>query len=142
MPMTRPFAVAVLVVFVTACATVDKPLPTIEEIQGYGKLSPFMKAKGRLAQPYFKKVNSDWSGIDWNAVTESAQRLQTSSALLKTKFSHGEEWDQLADALAAQADAFHAAATSKDEAGTKAAITDLKRACNACHTKAKEYKWH
>lgn len=133
--MKKLLATAPLAFLLVACASSNKPLPTVDEIQHYEKLGPLMKTQARAADPLFKKINGDWSQADWARVAESAQRLQAAGGQLKTKFSRGPEWNGYAETMETQATALSTAATNKDAAAAKAALVAMKQSCKTCHSK-------
>ncbi len=128
--------VSVVALLIAACASAPRPLPTVDELNGFGKLKPLMKAQGGIAQPLFKK--SSWTDEEWAHTQEAIERLKISSELVKTKFAHDEQWTTLAAAVQTQIEVADAAVKARDAAAASTAFADLRRTCNNCH--AKKYK--
>lgn len=126
----------VVALLVAACASAPRPLPTVEELNAFGRVKPLMKTQGGVAQPLFKK--SAWTDEEWAHTSEAVARLKVSSELVKTKFPHDEQWATLAAAVQQQLDVVDAAVQTKNADTAKVAFADLRRSCNNCH--AKKYK--
>lgn len=129
----------VVALLVAACATtasVNKPLPTVEELNAFGRVKSLMKAQGGVAQPLFKR--SSWTDEDWAYTADAVARLKVSSELVRTRFPHDEQWATLAAAVETQLGVVEASVASKDAAAAKTAFADLRRTCNNCH--ARKYK--
>lgn len=118
-----------------ACAP-SKPPATLDEIKQLTKIAQLMGIQARAADPLFKQANGDWSQADWAKVAESALRLDTTSGRIKA-LSRGVKWDNWAGAVNTQALALGQAAQNKDGTAAKAALTEMKMACKACHSKYK-----
>ena len=121
-----------LLVF-AGCASAPRPLPTVDELNGFGRVRPLMKAQGGVAQPLFKK--SAWTEEEWTQTATAVERLKLSSALVKTKFSKDEQWTQLAEAVEKQLEVVDTAVKAKDTDAAKTAFGDLRRSCNNCHSR-------
>lgn len=128
-------AIPALSLSLIGCAS-NKPPPTLDEIKQYTKMEDLMGVHARAADPLFKKINGDWSQADWAKVAESAQRLETASARVKA-LSRGMKWDEWSGAVNTQSLALGQAAQNKDGNAAKAALTEMKANCKACHSKYK-----
>lgn len=126
----------VVALLVAACASAPKPLPTVEELNAFGRVKPLMKAQGGVAKPLFSK--SSWTDEEWAQTSEAVARLKVSMELVKTKFPHDEQWEQLASAVQQQLEVVDTAVQAKNAETSKTAFADLRRSCNNCH--AKKYK--
>jgi hypothetical protein len=118
------------------CVSAPRPLPTVDELNAFGRVHTLMKAQGGMAQPLFKKTS--WTEEEWAQTSTAVERLKLSSGLVKTKFSKDEQWTQLAEAVEKQLDVVNTSVQAKDAAGAQTAFADLRKSCNACH--AKKYK--
>lgn len=127
---------ALAVLLFVGCASAPKPLPTVDELNGFTRLHALVKAQGGVAQPLFKK--SEWTDEEWATTSEAVARLKVSSGIVKEKFKQDDQWTQLAEAVEKQLDVVNTAVQAKDAAGSKTAFADLRKACNSCH--AKKYK--
>lgn len=127
----------VVALLLAACATpLLRPLPTVEALNGFGRLKPLMKTQGAIAKPLFSK--SSWTDEEWAQTSEAVARLKVSSELVKTRFPHDEQWAQLASAVQQQLEVVDTAVQAKNADSTRTAFADLRRSCNNCH--AKKYK--
>lgn len=127
----------VVALLLAACATpLLRPLPTVDALNGFGRVKPLMKTQGSIAKPLFSK--SSWTDEEWTYTAEAVERLKVSTELVKTKFPHDEQWAQLASAVQQQVEVVDAAVKEKNAETTKTAFADLRRTCNNCH--AKKYK--
>ncbi len=100
------------------------------------KLDDVMDNQSTAADPQFAKIGaSSYADADFAAFAAAAQRISATS--LKTKdFANGRaEFEALANKVHDKAAALAAAATAKDGAAAKAALTEMKATSKECHAK-------
>ena len=127
----------VLVVAVVLCGCASPKNTPLGEIAKLTSLEDVMDNQMGAADPQFAKIGAaSFTDADYAAFGLAAERLQVTS--LKTKdFSKGPEFDAFAVKLNEKAKALGVAAAAKDAAGAKAALTEMKATCKACHSKFK-----
>ncbi len=106
------------------------------EIPKLTSLEDVMDNQKTAADPQFAKMGAaSFTDADYAGFAQASERIQATS--LKSKeFSKGRaEFEALAMKVNDKAKALGAAATAKDAAGAKAALTDMKAACKECHSK-------
>jgi cytochrome c556 len=117
-----------------ACGPPIKNTP-IAEIPKLQTLVEVMDNQSTVADPQFKKMGNDaFSEVDYAAFTEMSQRIGATSLKIKD-FTKGPDFDALAVRLHDKAEALGSAATAKNVAGAKTALTEMKATCKECHSK-------
>lgn len=119
---------------VSACHAPRREV-TPEQVAGLTKLDDVMDAQATYADPMFKKRDqAAFSDAEYASFADSAQRLLATSLKIKD-FSKGPAFDELAAKLNGHTGALQVAAQAKDAAGVRAALSDMKATCKACHSK-------
>ncbi len=116
-----------------ACARdMSTPLGDIPKLTS---LEDVMFNQRTSADPQFAKVGqAAFTDADFAAFGQTGDRIQATSQKLKD-FSKGPEFDAFAVKLGEKAKALSTAAAAKDAAGARAALTEMKATCKACHSR-------
>ncbi len=117
-----------------ACAPPKRDLQ-VEEINKLTKLSEVMDAQATLADPQFKKRDQQsFTDAELATMADAGTRLQATSLKIK-QFSKGAGFDDFAMQVNARAQDLVTAAQAKDAAAVRKALSEMKAACQGCHSK-------
>ncbi len=127
----RTLAALAAAVLLLGCArTLVTPLGDISKL---GSLDEVMDNQSTAADPQFRKAGqASFTDAELAAFAQTGERIQATSLKIKD-FSKGPAFDALAMKLNEKGKALSAAAAAKDAAGAKAALTEMKATCKACH---------
>jgi hypothetical protein len=125
-------ALAIVALLAAACG--PKQVYSDADVAHLPKLEDVMWSQAQVMDPAFKRVGAaSYTDEEFVRFTAAAGRLRLTTARIKQDFSKGPEFNALADALAAQAEALAAASTAKDAPKASAALAATKETCRACH---------
>ncbi|CAN5254118.1 hypothetical protein BH09MYX1_BH09MYX1_67470 [soil metagenome] len=132
--LTVSLAAALALAIAAGCAPPKNNTP-VADIPKITKLSEVMEAQATTADPQFSKRDQEaFTAEEFAALGETGAKIEATSTHLKD-FSKGPEWDALALRLNGTAVALSKAATDKDAAGARKALTEMKATCKECHSK-------
>jgi len=131
---TRHVTIVSALLGLAACGGSKSQLQ-VDDINKLTKLGQVMEAQANLADPQFKKRDQQtFTDAEFATFADVGTRLQATA--LKTKaFTKGEGFDALATRVHDRAADLVTAATAKDAAGARKALTDMKATCKECHKK-------
>ena len=123
-----------LPIALAACG--PKTVYTDTDVPKLPKLEDVMWAQAQAMDPQFKKIGAaSYGDDDYAQFVAAAGRLKLTTARIKESFSKGAEFNQLADALAGDAEQLAQAAQAKDAAKSSQALAATKATCKTCHAK-------
>jgi len=113
-----------------------KTVYTDSDVPKLPQLDDVMWSQAQAMDPQFKKIGRpSYTDEEFTAQAAAGTRLGLTTERLKTSFSKGSEWDQLASQLASQGADLVASANAKDPARASAALASIKATCKSCHSK-------
>jgi hypothetical protein len=127
-----------LLFFVAAGGCVRKPKQdyTNDQVKGIESLEELMRVQAQTADPQFAKIGqAAYSDREFAGMADAAQRLQSSSEILRTRLSANRppSFATYAARLSEQAGELLAAASAKDAAKASASLTGIRETCRTCH---------
>ena len=135
--MIKELFVPLSIVALSVVACVPKRDLPPDQIEKLGKLDEVMDVQATISDPQFKKIDAEsYTEADWAAFTDMANRLQVTSKKIH-QFTKGPDFDALADALHAKAEALGQSAAAKDAKATSTGLASIKATCKECHSKFK-----
>jgi len=133
---TSPAAVAAtaLVLSLASCGPPTNNTP-VEGIPKLKSLSELMDVQATAADPQFaKREQAAFTDAEFAAFVDTGAKIDATSKHIKD-FSKGPGFDALASKLGESAGALSKAASGKDAAGARGALTSMKATCKECHSK-------
>lgn len=131
---TRWIVVSLAAAALAACGPPVNNTP-VEGIPKITSLTELMDVQATTADPQFGKASQEsFTDAEFTALAETGAKIDATSKQLKT-FGKGPEFDALGLKLNEQANGLSKAAASKDAAGARAALTEMKATCKECHSK-------
>jgi cytochrome c556 len=131
----RNLGTAIVVLGLLGACAPSKNTP-LGDIAKLTKLDDVMDNQSTTADPQFAKIGaSTYADADFAGFAAAAERLSATSLKIKDFASGRAEFEAFAAKLHDKAGALAAAATAKDAAAAKAALTEMKATCKECHSK-------
>lgn len=118
-----------------AACSPPKNYTPVADVPKIKTLKELMDAQATAADPEFgKREQASFTDEEFTAFGDTGGKIDATSKHLKS-FSKGPEWDAFADRLNGTAGSLSKAASAKDAAGARAALSDMKKTCKECHSK-------